>query len=105
MDYNQKEWTEAAIQLGPKNAIVLDVRTPGEWEEGVLETALKINFLAGQGFVDEVKQLDKSKHYFVVCRSGQRSAKACAIMKDLGFDKLYNLVGGMNGWEGTKKVF
>jgi rhodanese-related sulfurtransferase len=47
-----------------------------------------------------LEELDKDKTYFVYCLAGGRSAQACGIMKQLGFEKVYNLVGGISQWEG-----
>lgn len=41
--------------------------------------------------------MDKSKDYFIFCRSGNRSAQACGIMAELGFN-VYNLKGGVGMW-------
>lgn len=45
----------------------------------------------------DVKTMDKSKEYFVFCRSGNRSGSACDIMSKEGF-KAYNLAGGIGAW-------
>ena len=46
-------------------------------------------------------ELDKSKNYYVYCRSGGRSAQACAVMTQMcGFENAYNLLGGFMNWEG-----
>ncbi|MEX0273681.1 MAG: rhodanese-like domain-containing protein, partial [Flavobacteriaceae bacterium] len=47
-----------------------------------------------------LQKLDTSKNYYVYCRSGNRSAQACAIMGSLGFGNVYNLEGGFMEWEG-----
>ena len=47
-----------------------------------------------------MEQLDKSKAYFVYCRSGARSARACAVMEQSGFPVTFNLLGGIIAWEG-----
>ena len=44
--------------------------------------------------------LDEEKAYYVYCRSGARSAAACAHMRDMGFEELYNLKGGILDWNG-----
>ena len=44
--------------------------------------------------------LDPSKVYFVYCRSGARSARACQIMGQMGFATTFNLLGGILEWEG-----
>ncbi|RNL85657.1 rhodanese-like domain-containing protein [Sinomicrobium pectinilyticum] len=97
-DLIQEEWAE---QLeNDKNAIVLDVRTEEEFEEGYIPNAINIDIRQGQDFIDELEKLDKSKTYYVYCRSGARSAKACAIMDQLGFEEAHNLLGGIMEWEG-----
>ncbi|KAB7529530.1 rhodanese-like domain-containing protein [Flagellimonas olearia] len=98
MDLSQEEWTE---QLeNDDNAVILDVRTPEEIEEGYIPDALKIDIYLGQEFIDELEKLDKSKNYYVYCRSGNRSGQACAIMNSIGFGNTYNLEGGFMNWEG-----
>ena len=50
--------------------------------------------------MNKLNELDKDKHYYVYCKSGGRSAQACAIMKQLGFKRTYNLLGGITSWRG-----
>ncbi|MFI2743846.1 rhodanese-like domain-containing protein [Zhouia sp. PK063] len=100
-DLTQEEW---ASQLATDdNAFVLDVRTEEEVAEGFIPTATNLDIYEGQAFVDELEKLDKSKTYYVYCRSGKRSAQACSIMHGLGFEKTYNLLGGFMEWEGDVK--
>ena len=82
------------------NAVVLDVRTDEEVAEGIIPNAIQINIYEGQGFIYKLEELDKSKNYYVYCRSGNRSGQACAIMNQLGFENAYNLVGGVLEWKG-----
>ncbi len=51
-------------------------------------------------FKNQLTQLDKSKIYLVYCRSGNRSGQACLTMQGLGFNELFNLVGGTMSWTG-----
>lgn len=74
-------------------AVLLDVRTPSEYAEGHLKSAINIDFYNAT-FTDEIAKLDKSKTYFVYCRSGNRSGKAVAQMRKAGFEHLYDLDGG-----------
>jgi len=60
----------------------------------------QIDFLEGQIFLEEVSKLDKSKNYYIYCRSGNRSGQACDIMEQLGFETTYNLEGGFMQWTG-----
>ena len=98
-DLQQKDWTKLLSE--DNNSVVLDVRTLNEVEElGIIPNALHIDIFKGQGFIDEIQKLDTSKKYFVYCKAGGRSAQACAIMNQLGFDNTYNLLGGFTEWEG-----
>ena len=97
-DLSQEEWAE---QLeNDDNAFILDVRTPEEVEEGYIPGATNIDIYLGQEFVDKIEKLDKSKNFYVYCRSGNRSGQACAIMNSIGFENAYNLEGGFMEWEG-----
>ena len=97
-DIAPEEWAEK-IQTD-EQAVILDVRTPEEVEEGYIPGAIHIDFYLGQGFLDGLKELDLSKNYYVYCRSGNRSGQACAVMQNLGFTNTYNLPGGILDWEG-----
>lgn len=97
-DLTQDEW---ATQLkSNNNAVVLDVRTLEEVEEGIIKNALHLDIYKGQEFIDALEDLDKSKNYYVYCRSGNRSGQACNIMEQLGFKGTYNLEGGILQWTG-----
>lgn len=97
-ELTQEEWLS---QLeNDDNAVILDVRTDAEVADGIIPNAIHIDIYKGQEFIDEVDALDKSKNYYIYCRSGNRSGKACQIMEELGFENTYNLLGGMLEWEG-----
>lgn len=98
MNLEQEVWSD---QLkNDTNAVILDVRTEDEFNEGLIPGAVNIDIYQGQGFIDAVEELDKSKHYYVYCRSGGRSGQACSIMSQLGFENAFNLLGGIMNWEG-----
>lgn len=99
-EINQEEWREKIAE--DDNAVILDVRTEEEIEEGYIPGAKKIDIYKGQEFIDEIDKLDKDKNYYVYCRSGNRSGQACAIMDQKGFKNTYNLQGGFSKWEGEK---
>lgn len=98
MENITKESWKKLIKETP-NAQLLDVRSPGECMEGIQPNALQLNFLNGGEFMDGIEKLDKSKTYFVYCRSGARSEQAAMILDSKGF-KAYNLLGGMMNWDG-----
>jgi len=85
-----------------KDVIVLDVRTPGEVAEGIVDDAVVIN-VNGNDFDQKIKELDKSKTYLVYCKAGGRSVKACNKMSEQGFSTLYNLKGGYTAWTKTNQ--
>lgn len=98
-DLSQEEWKEQLTN--DENAVIIDVRTEAEIADGIIPNALHMDIYKGQEFINEIEQLDKSKSYYVYCRSGNRSGQACKIMEQMGFDKAYNLEGGMLQWTGN----
>lgn len=78
-------------------SIILDVRTPVEYADGHLEGAHLLDFLNTEVFDAGIKRLDKSHTYYVYCRSGKRSHKACTKMKAQGLN-VYDLEGGYLNW-------
>ena len=98
MDLAQEEWVSK--MESDANAVLLDVRTEDECDQGIIEGSINIDIHKGQEFVDAIGALDRSKNYYVYCRSGMRSAKSCEIMNELGIDNAYNLVGGIIEWNG-----
>jgi rhodanese-related sulfurtransferase len=98
MNLEQQVWRDQLKD--DANAIILDVRTEDEFSEGIIPGAFNIDIYKGQGFIYALEELDKSKNYYVYCRSGGRSGQACSIMSQLGFENTYNLLGGIMNWEG-----
>jgi rhodanese-related sulfurtransferase len=93
---------QAAYQLiqnnkGNPDFIILDVRTPDEFNSGHLASAVNIDYYSSD-FKDKIGQLDRNKEYLVYCRTGIRGASSVRIMLDLGFTKVQNLSGGIVEW-------
>lgn len=89
----------AATQLiNHKNALVLDVREDAEYKSGHVLNA-KLIPLGKLG--ERIGELEKyrDKPVVVVCRSGARSANACALLGKQGYSEVYNLAGGMIAWQ------
>ena len=83
-------------QLYQKESLsVLDVREVEEFETLHLEGArnLPLSQLA-----DTYEQLDKTQPYYVICKSGIRSARACQFLAEQGY-KVVNVQGGMDAFE------
>ena len=94
---HQEKWREKISN--DEDAVIIDARTPQEWQTGIIKEAVLIDFLQPATFMDEINKLDKSKNYYIYCRSGNRSGQACQIFDSLGFNEAYNLIGGMLEWD------
>ncbi len=89
----------AALQLiNHKDAVVVDVREPDEFKSGHL---LNAKYIPLGKLSDRVGELERyrDKPIVVVCRSGNRSATACALLSRQGFTQVYNLAGGVTAWQ------
>ena len=98
MDLEQDKWKTGFEN--DTNAVMLDVRTSEEFESKRIPRSINIDFYNPEIFMQEVGKLDKGKSYYIYCRTGVRSANSCHLMKDLGFTKTYNLIGGIVDWNG-----
>jgi rhodanese-related sulfurtransferase len=103
MNFTQEDWYAKLQQ--DDNSVILDVRTHDECLDGIIPGAINIDIYKGQGFIYQLEELDKSKNYYVYCKAGGRSAQACSIMNQLGFETTYNLMGGFSEWEGPVAQF
>ena len=72
--------------------VLLDVRTPAEYAEGHLENADNVDVMAPD-FAARVDGLDRSRTYYLYCRSGNRSGQAARRMKEMGFENAHNIGG------------
>jgi len=82
--------------LGKENWTVLDVRSIEEYESGHIEGSINIY----AGLLPERKQeVSTDKPIAVICKSGTRSGFAASILLKLGFNNIYNVMGGMTSWK------
>lgn len=102
----QHHWQEMPInafsQWDDKNVVLVDVRTPAEFELGHLEGALNINWL-GPDFAKDSQQLDHGKTIYVYCKMGSRSAKAARFLSNRDY-RVVDLTGGYLAWKGKHVV-
>lgn len=84
-----------------QNETIIDVRTPGEYNEGHIENALNINW-NDPSFSQETSKLDKTKPVMVYCLSGGRSSSAANKLRNDGFTNVYELNGGMMQWRNNQ---
>lgn len=92
--------TEAREMIQNEDVVVIDVRTPDEYENGHIEGATLINFF-GDDFDARIAELPKDKEYIVYCQSGNRSGKAVKKMEAAGFTNAHNMTGGWSSWSST----
>lgn len=96
----QVHWSEVE-SLGA-NALVLDVRTPGEYEHGHLEGAVNVPLDSLRDSLDEVRSLadqdDGKKRLLVHCQTGLRSYLACRILSQNDIP-CANIAGGYRFYE------
>ena len=79
------------------NPVILDVRTPQEFEGGYIAGAINIDYNSNE-FSQKVNKLDKDESVFVYCLSGGRSSSAANEMRRNGFKNVVELKGGILKW-------
>ena len=84
-----------------KSSIIIDVRTPEEFNKGHLRNSLNVNWF-DDNFDDNIDIFSKDLSVFVYCLSGGRSAKANEKIRALGFKNVYELDGGILEWRKNK---
>ncbi|MCE7864870.1 MAG: rhodanese-like domain-containing protein [Bacteroidetes bacterium CHB5] len=85
-----------------KEKVVLDVRTPDEYNRGHLPDAKLMNVNDGN-FKQQLSTLQKDKPVYVYCAAGVRSNKAAKIMRQEGFTQVFELKGGLQAWQAAGK--
>jgi len=89
---------EAALLINHEDAIVLDVREENEYKQGHIINSVHIPL----GKLSErMGRLEKYRNRPIItsCASGNRSAQMCSKLRKNGFEKVYNLKGGIYAWQ------
>lgn len=79
--------------------ILLDVRTPAEFDQGHLDGAVNVDIFQSRYFKSYCDTLDREKPVYLYCRSGSRSRTASRILTRMGFKEVYDLRGGILNWK------
>ncbi|MDB8627277.1 rhodanese-like domain-containing protein [Streptococcus parasanguinis] len=74
---------------------VVDVREQEEYDALHLDG---VTLLPLSELLDRYTELDKDQSYYVICKSGRRSARACQFLEEQGYD-VTNVQGGMDAFE------
>ena len=88
------DWVEEARRT---DGLLIDVRTPEEYHAGHIPGSVNIPL----GRTDTIKAIfpDPEARLYVYCRSGSRSAQACALFQQMGYKSVQN-IGGILSWHG-----
>lgn len=84
------------------NLLIIDVRTPAEFNAGHIKEAKNIN-ISDSDFQSQIEKLSRDSTYLVYCRTGNRSGRAINLMKQLNFKSIYHLQHGITEWVGEGK--
>ena len=84
--------------LANNEVLLVDVRTPQEFNADHIENAVNINFLWSD-FEQNVQKLDTTKTLVIYCRSGNRSSKSAEVFLNAGFSEVRDLKGGVLNWQ------
>ena len=85
-------------EMDNRGAVLIDVRMPGEFDQGHIEGAINMNFFDPM-FKFDLLKLDRDKKYYLYCKNESRSRMTAAFMNFNDFPKVYVLQGGYEEWK------
>ena len=88
---------EFDVAIRDSSALLVDVRTPEEFETARIPGAVNYD-IKSDDFEAQVEDLERSTPMYLYCRSGGRSDRAAQKLKELGFENVFDLEGGILGW-------
>lgn len=89
------EQARRLIESNP-DLVIVDVRTPEEFATGYLEGAVNLCVECDAHLL--LDNLDPNDDILLYCRTGRRSANALGILRENGYEKVYNMLGGIAAW-------
>ena len=95
-----EDFHQLILDKGVDNLHVIDVRTPEKFESGHIEGALNIPL---SELEDNLKQLDKNNHYYVICQAERFSRQGTEILMNNGYEAT-NVTSGMNEYPGETVI-
>lgn len=99
-----RQRTQGALQVGPADAVrlinggavVIDVRSAEAYRSGHIVNSRNVEI--GQIAENAALKKQKNKVLITVCDNGIVSNRAAALLRKAGFEKVFSLKGGLNGW-------
>ncbi|OIO09474.1 MAG: hypothetical protein AUJ53_09105 [Flavobacteriaceae bacterium CG1_02_35_72] len=85
--------------IATDSVLIIDVRTPNQFIKGHIPGAINLDWTNQERFNEKIKTLAKDQTVLLYCNSGHRSTLATQYLKEQGFEKLYNLETGIEGWK------
>jgi rhodanese-related sulfurtransferase len=91
---------DATHLINREDAVVLDVRSDGEFNQGHIVNAVNIPQKSVQ---EQLSKLEKYRNRPIItaCRTGQIALGVSSTLRKNGFEQVYNLAGGLIAWEGA----
>jgi len=89
-------WAGSVLPYETPLILVLDVRQPAEWTDGHIPEAVQIT---GAEIARRADEIPKNRPVAAICGSGYRSSVAASVLKRRGHKEVFNVLGGMTGWE------
>ncbi|UJH68763.1 rhodanese-like domain-containing protein [Allomuricauda sp. SCSIO 65647] len=81
-----------------KDVQLVDVRTPEEYQVGHIDDAVNFDIKDPLHFEEQLTGLNKDEPVYLYCKMGGRSARAAKMLKEKGFEKIYDYAGGYTDW-------
>lgn len=90
--------TEEALSLWQAGeAVIIDVRTPQEYQQGHIPD---VPLIPLDQLETRLSEVPSDRRVLLICRSGRRSAQGTNLLRSKGFEQVYNIDGGMLAWHG-----
>ena len=91
---------DATQLINREDAVVVDVRPDGEFNQGHIVNALNI---PQKSIQEQLTKLNKYRNRPIImaCRNGQAASSVGSTLRKNGFEQVYNLAGGLVAWEGA----
>jgi len=90
-------------QITTKGIVLVDIRTPQEFQQGHIDGAININFYDRNFYADVQDKINKNAQLYIYCRSGNRTSQATTKLEKLGYLDINDLQGGIISWISSGK--